>query len=1043
MGFKFNPFIFIGLDRSGSAGGAVDLTTDVTGVLPVANGGTNSSAALNNNRIIVTSAGAIVENAAITANRALASNASGIPVASATTNTELGFVSGVTSSIQTQLNARELTANKGIANGYASLDGAGKVPVAQLPNSIMEYQGMWNALTNSPALADGSGSIGDVYRVSTAGTQNLGSGPISFDVGDYVILNASLIWEKADTTDSVVSVNGQTGIVTLTTTNISEGTNLYFTTERAQDAVGAALTNTTTINLTYNDGGNAISADVNSASLTNTQISPSAAIDATKIANGTVSNTEFQRLDGILSSAVGISDTQTLTNKTIDADLNTISNIDNNEIKALAAIDATKIANGTVSNTEFQRLDGILSSAVGISDTQTLTNKTIDADLNTITNIDNNEIKAGAAIDATKIANGTVSNTEFQFIDGLTSNAQTQLNAKFTLPALTAGSVLFSDGTTIAQDNANLFFDDTNNRLGVGINTPQSKVHIDGGTATITMAQFTAGTTTGTTAGDGFAVGIIASGAAQVRQRENLSLAFFTNNLQAMQITNAGSVAIQNNTATQLATTATAGFLYIPSSAGTPTGVPAVVTATVPIEIDTTNSKPYFYNAGWISMLTPASTDTLTNKSISGATNTITNVSLTAGVTGTLPIANGGTGQTTASTAFGALSPLTTKGDILGFSTLNARVPIGADGFVLTADATQALGLKWAAVASGANTALSNLTPTSINQSLIPAVNNTINIGSPVKTFGDAFFSGSIADNNGISTLEVINRNLNSAVGDTLLNFSGPDLLASANFVPTAEAVFDLGSFTENWKSLHLNDSIYASDGNGVIDVGNRQLDTSTGSPALDFSTDGQIVTYYTVRPSTGASDDIGTAAFSYNQAYFNTLLDTNDLQAIDIPGRVLFDDSGNPILEFATDLDALNHQIINVATPTSASDAATKGYVDGKFNANDISETSFSGANNQASPANITGFLFSNASVRSFDALVSIAVDATSDLFEVVKIQGIQRGADWVIGSSSVGDNTNIVFSITNAGQLQYTSPNFSGFVSLTINFRAITTSV
>jgi hypothetical protein len=41
-------------------------------------------------------------------------------------------------------------------------------------------------------------------------------------------------------------------------------------------------------------------------------------------------------------------------------------------------------------------------------------------------------------------------------------------NGKFNLPSLTSGSVLFSNGTTIAQDNANLFWDDTNNRLNIG-----------------------------------------------------------------------------------------------------------------------------------------------------------------------------------------------------------------------------------------------------------------------------------------------------------------------------------------------------------------------------------------------------------------------------------------------------------------------------------------------------------------------------------------------------------------------------------------------
>lgn len=46
-------------------------------------------------------------------------------------------------------------------------------------------------------------------------------------------------------------------------------------------------------------------------------------------------------------------------------------------------------------------------------------------------------------------------------------------------------------------------------------------------------------------------------------------------------------------------------------------------------------------------------------------------------------------------------SPLTTKGDVWGFSTLDARIPVGADTFVLTADSAQPLGVKWAAGGGG------------------------------------------------------------------------------------------------------------------------------------------------------------------------------------------------------------------------------------------------------------------------------------------------------------------------------------------------------
>ena len=51
--------------------------------------------------------------------------------------------------------------------------------------------------------------------------------------------------------------------------------------------------------------------------------------------------------------------------------------------------------------------------------------------------------------------------------------------------------------------------------------------------------------------------------------------------------------------------------------------------------------------------------------------------------------------------AVGGGSPLTTKGDLYGFSTVDARIPIGTNGHILTADSTQTLGLKWAAPAGG------------------------------------------------------------------------------------------------------------------------------------------------------------------------------------------------------------------------------------------------------------------------------------------------------------------------------------------------------
>ena len=88
--------------------------------------------------------------------------------------------------------------------------------------------------------------------------------------------------------------------------------------------------------------------------------------------------------------------------------------------------------NLTITNGNAVNLSTLTNGLITASSTDTLTNKTIDADGtgNSITNIENANIKAAAAIDATKIADGSVTSTEFQFINSLSSNAQTQINSK-------------------------------------------------------------------------------------------------------------------------------------------------------------------------------------------------------------------------------------------------------------------------------------------------------------------------------------------------------------------------------------------------------------------------------------------------------------------------------------------------------------------------------------------------------------------------------------------------------------------------------------
>lgn len=114
-----------------------------------------------------------------------------------------------------------LIGHRGTANGFAVLDANGRVPYSQLPESAMEYKGQWNAETNTPSLVDGTGTNGDFYLVSVAGTQNFGSGNVQFFENDRVIYDGS-VWSRLSAGDvkTVNNVLPTNGNVPLTGENI-------------------------------------------------------------------------------------------------------------------------------------------------------------------------------------------------------------------------------------------------------------------------------------------------------------------------------------------------------------------------------------------------------------------------------------------------------------------------------------------------------------------------------------------------------------------------------------------------------------------------------------------------------------------------------------------------------------------------------------------------------------------------------------------------------------------------------------------------------
>ena len=134
-------------------------------------------------------------------------------------------------------------------------------------------------------------------------------------------------------------------------------------------------------------------------------------------------------------------------------------------------------------------------------------------------------------------------------------------------------------------------------------------------------------------------------------------------------------------------------------------------------------------------LVTPAlgtpSSATLTNA---------TGLPLTTGVTGTLPIGNGGTGQTTASAAFNALSPITSTGDLILGSGVNTatRLAIGSNGYVLTSNGTTASWTALPANVSSFSAGTTGFTPNSATSGAV-TLSGTLNIangGTGITSFG-------------------------------------------------------------------------------------------------------------------------------------------------------------------------------------------------------------------------------------------------------------------------------------------------------------------
>jgi hypothetical protein len=177
-----------------------------------------------------------------------------------------------------------------------------------------------------------------------------------------------------------------------------------------------------------------------------------------------------------------------------------------------------------------------------------------------------------------------------------------------TLTGGTVNGVLYLNASKAATSGSALVFDGTN--LGIGTASPAVTTHISaasggavvevlrlsnsgGGANTQAQLKFTAAATNYGTITGGF-------GAAAPQMTFDLpgagNYVWQVSGTERMRLTTNGNIVAGGSVA--LATTATNGFLYVPTCAGTPTGTPTAITGMVPIVVDTTNNKLYFYSTG-------------------------------------------------------------------------------------------------------------------------------------------------------------------------------------------------------------------------------------------------------------------------------------------------------------------------------------------------------------------------------------------------------------------------------------------------------------
>jgi hypothetical protein len=598
-------------------------------------------------------------------------------------------------------------------------------------------------------------------------------------------------------------------------------------------------------------------------------------------------------------------------------------------------------------------------------------------------------INASAGIDASKIANGLVSNTEFQYLDGVTSAIQTQLGGK-------ASTTLNNLGTT--SINASLLFDtdDTYNIGGTGkaVNTIFAKwLRNTSNQLAVRLDTFA------------------------LRDSSNVDSVFFSvRNL----LDSGGAVAVDWSNATNTVlhknvnpNTASAQNMGGPSLRW---GTIYATTA----NLNTGLTFPQGANSVTLAPPTLAGTYTMYLPTNQGAANTY--------------LKNDGSGSLSWSASMGIGNSVTsgTSGSVLF---INSSGNLAQDNGNFFWDATNTkLRVGQTFVSSSTKFSVDDS-----NSAAGTSVGITKTVTSPTGSLNplnivSSATAGSVNSNTiyGVRVSSTRSTNMDGLViGGDFTARAGNTTASTNDAIGLTAFAFGTGTGSSNWlKAISARTDVYSA--TAVSQAAGLYVE----NPSISVGTINTAYGLY-IESLSGASNNYSIYTGSAQSRFGGNVIiaSQNSLE--------LQDTSGGDYVRIRANGTTTSHTLTLPATQ-GGSNTYLKNDGSGNLSwssvtpSNDIIETSFTAADNQVTPANVTGLAFSNASVRSFVAQVSIVRGST---YRVARLEGVQRAADWVMSETGTGDSVGITFTITTAGQVQYTSTSTGD--TATVKFRATTTSV